>query len=138
MLSYNVASTHELRNDREMLSMYGCDTEIRKIYPQDLEHRKILYQIYSVNQFLQTTSSIYARPASRTTSISQNCQMYLKLGCAFVTKIDFSKRAASGWLKYLSDNENTIKSSYLQPIKKTVEFILEYTGIYEIQVYLIF
>ena len=113
---------------RGMLNVYGCGNEFRKVFPRDSEHRKFLFHEYSQNPFLDSIYNIYSKPASEKNSIAVNCQMYMKMGCAFVTQIDSSRRATSGWLKYCSDNEEFIKSNYLKPIEKTVGFIMEYTG----------
>jgi hypothetical protein len=114
---------------REKLNIYGCDREFRKVFPQDLEQRMDFFQVYT-DPFLINSYAMYAQPAMRLTSIQASCQLYLKLGCAFVAKVDSSKRASVGWLKYLSDNEDKIKGNFLQPIETIVEFISEYTGIH--------
>jgi hypothetical protein len=115
---------------RETLSIYGCDREFRKAFPQDPNQRKDFYEVYAVDPFLSSSYSVYAEPAVRLTSISTNCQKYLNMGCAFVAKIDSSKLAAGVWLKYLRDNKEKIKDNYLQHIERIVEFVSEYTGVH--------
>ena len=121
---------------RDMLSINACDREFRKSFPRDPNHRKAFYEVYTEDPFLRSSYSVYGMPAVRLTSISPNCQMYLNMGCAFVAKVDSSKRAADGWLKYLRDNEDNIKGIYMQLIENTVEFISEYTGVFAIHAFL--
>ncbi len=114
--------------DRELLDTYGCEQAFKKVFPKDPDLRKGFYEIFSIDPFLQSNYEMYNRPAVKLTAISANCQLYVQMGCAFVSKIDSSIHAKENWMKHLSINEDKIKSDYMQPIQEILEFVSEYTG----------
>jgi hypothetical protein len=114
----------------DLLNLYSCDRLLKTVYPEDMEQRKLLFDVYSYAGIsLPPTYEMYQYPAVKLSALPMPCQLYATMGCSFVMNIAIVEGSKAQWFKFLNLTTDKIKNDYIAPINDTVTYVAYYTGI---------
>lgn len=111
---------------RDQLNFYGCSAELKKVFPLRQSDRQALLDLGAGSAPEQYAG--YRNPARRLESISEPCQLYITMGCAFVLNLRVVDQSRSSWSSYLNTSSASVMDNYIAPVNETINFVFHYTG----------